>query len=104
MRILHVIGTLDPAAGGPSEVVRLLIQYGPEDLEAEVVTLDDPNAPFLRGLPFPVHALGPVGSTFGYTPRLRPWLEMNRNRFDGVVVHGLWQYITYSVWKAMCGR
>src|SRR5437868_1151350 len=104
MRILHVIGTLDPAAGGPSEVVRVLIQYGPADSSAEVATLDDPQARFLRELPFPVHALGPVKSIFGYTPKLLPWLEANHSRFDGMVVHGLWQYTGYAVWKAMRGR
>jgi glycosyltransferase involved in cell wall biosynthesis len=74
------------------------------DCTAEVVTLDDPQAEFVRGLPFPVHPLGPVRSTYGYIPKLVPWLKANRDRFDGVIVHGLWQYITYAVWKTMRGR
>lgn len=104
MRILHVIGTVDPAAGGPSEVVRVLVQFPPAGTEAEVVTLDDPRAEFLKKAGYPVHALGPVQSTYGYTPKLVPWLEANRERFDCVVVHGLWQYCTRAVHKAMRGR
>src|SRR5438874_10367499 len=104
MRILHVIGTVDPAAGGPSEVVRVLVQFRAAGSDAEVVTLDDPQAEFVYRAQFPVHALGPVSSTYGYTPKLLPWLEANRGRFDGVVVHGLWQYCTRAVHKAMRGR
>jgi hypothetical protein len=37
MRILHIISALDPAAGGPAEVVRVLMEYGPEGCEQEVV-------------------------------------------------------------------
>ena len=30
MRILHIIGTLDPKFGGPTESVRMLLSYGPQ--------------------------------------------------------------------------
>jgi glycosyltransferase involved in cell wall biosynthesis len=29
---------------------------------------------------------------YGYSRRLRPWLERATRRFDAVIVHGLWQY------------
>ncbi|RXH56006.1 Glycosyltransferase [Granulicella sibirica] len=92
MRILHVIGTLNPAAGGPTESVRMLLGYRDLGYEGEVVTLDDPGAPFLQDLPFRVHALGPQTSVYGFNRKLLPWLRENRDRFDGVVVNGLWQY------------
>jgi glycosyltransferase involved in cell wall biosynthesis len=104
MRILHVISLLDPAMGGPTEVVRVLLTHGPADYEQEVVSLDDPAAPFLRELPFPVHALGPMGSVYGRNRKLIPWLIANRDRFDGVIVHGMWQYTGYAVWRTMAGR
>jgi glycosyltransferase involved in cell wall biosynthesis len=104
MRILHVIPTLDPATGGPTEVVRVLLNYGPEDYQQEVVTLDDPGAGFLCEIEFPVHALGPRTSVYGRNRMLIPWLEANRGRFDGVMVHGMWQYTGYSVWRTMGGR
>lgn len=109
MRILHMIGTLNPEAGGPPEVVKVLVQNAPEGYSFELVTLDDPGAAFLSeargwGGGAEVHAMGPVGSTYGYTGRLGPWLRANRGRFDGVVVHGLWQYCGLAVWRAMGGR
>ncbi len=104
MRILHVISSLDPAAGGTSEVVRMLLHYGPEGYAQEVVALDDPQAPFLREMAFPVHALGPRNSVYSRTSQLIPWLRANGERFDGVVVHGMWQYPGYAVWRTMRGR
>jgi glycosyltransferase involved in cell wall biosynthesis len=104
MRILHIITTLDPAAGGVTETVHVLLAHGPSDYAGEVVTLDDPAAPFLRDLPFSVHALGPQTSTYGYTPKLLPWLRTNRHRFDGVLLHGLWQYTNRAAWKAFRGK
>jgi glycosyltransferase involved in cell wall biosynthesis len=104
MHILHIIGTLDPAAGGPAETAIALLRYAPKNCTGEVVTLDDPAAAFLGEFPFPIHALGPQRSVYGYTPKLMPWLKENRGRFDGVVVHGLWQYLGISAMRAMRGR
>lgn len=104
MRILHIIGTMDPRAGGPTESVRTLLEYGPAGYTGEVVTLDDPSATFLKGYDFPVHAMGPTRATFGYAPKLLKWLEANRDRFDGVMVNGLWQYCSYAAWKVFAGK
>ncbi len=103
-RILHIIGTLDPAAGGPSESVRVLLSFGPIGYTGEVVTLDSPGDAFLQDIPFPVHALGPVDTTYGYNPRLYRWLRENRHRFDGVVVNGLWVYCGLATWLALRGN
>ena len=91
MRILHVIPSLDPATGGPVEVVRTLLNYGPADDSQEIATLDDPLAPFLGEYIAPVHALGPRSSSYGRTPRLLDWLHTNATHFDGVILHGMWQ-------------
>jgi glycosyltransferase involved in cell wall biosynthesis len=104
MRILQVIGTVDPKAGGPSEAVRALVHFRPVGYEVEVVCLDDPAAEFLKDIPCPVHALGKPVSGLGYNARLLPWLRANRDRFDGVMVNGLWQYCGYATWRAMRGR
>jgi glycosyltransferase involved in cell wall biosynthesis len=95
---------MDPKFGGTAEAVRMLLRYAPSGVASELMTLDDPQAPFLHELGCTVYALGPVGSTYGYSPQLIPWLEANRDRFDGVVVHGLWQYCTNAVHKAMHGH
>ena len=104
MRILHIIGTLNPEAGGPTESVRVLLSYGPIGYTGEVVTLDPPDAPYLAVVPFPVHALGPIRTTYGFNAKLLPWLMANRHRFDGVVVNGLWQYCGLAAWWALAGN
>ena len=96
MRLLHIIGTMSPEAGGPTESVRSLITYGPPGYIAEIVTLDDPGSPFLTRYPFPVHPLGPIHSVYGFNTKLIPWLRANGDRFDGVIVNGLWQFCGFS--------
>jgi len=104
MRILHIISSLDPRFGGTTAAVRMLLEHGPEGYSQEVATLDDPSEAFLRDLNFPVVALGPATSGYCRSSKLMPWLKANRDRFDGVVVHGMWQYPGYAVWRTMGGR
>lgn len=104
MRILHIIATLNPASGGPAQSVRTLMGYAAIGYHGEAVTLDDPAAPFLKDLPFPVHALGPVSLTYAYSPRLIPWLKANHPRFDGIIVNGLWNFCGLAAWQALAGR
>ncbi|MGA7157527.1 MAG: glycosyltransferase [Acidobacteriaceae bacterium] len=103
MRILHIVGSINPAAGGPTEAIRMIIRYRPPGYEAEVATLDSPDAPFLKEFPFHVHALG-KRRKYWYSPKLVPWLRANRDRFDGVVVHGLWEYTGLAALLAVAGH
>lgn len=108
MNLLHVIGTMDPRWGGPVEGVRqssvALARMGHRD---EIVTLDRPDRPWLTEYPMacPVHPLGqgPSLGKYAYTPRLVPWLREHANRFDVVIVHGVWQYQSLGVWRALKG-
>jgi glycosyltransferase involved in cell wall biosynthesis len=92
MRILHIVGSINPAAGGPTEAIRMIIGYRPPGYEAEVVTLDSPDAAYTKDFPFIVHPLGNRRRKSWYSSRLIPWLRANRDRFDGVIVHGLWEF------------
>ncbi|HLI78046.1 MAG TPA: glycosyltransferase, partial [Acidobacteriaceae bacterium] len=103
MNILHIVGTINPAAGGPTAAIRMLVRYAPDGYTAELATLDDPAAPFLADLPFPVHALGRPKKSW-YSPRFLPWLRANRHRFDGIIVHGLWEYTGLGAMLAFAGR
>ena len=103
MRILHIVGSINPAAGGPTEAIRMIIRYRPPGYEAEVATLDSPDAPFLNEFPFKVHSLGNRKKSW-YSPRLIPWLEANRHRFDGVIVHGLWEFTGLAALIAVARR
>ncbi len=96
---------MDPSGGGPAQAVRSLADgYIREGHSVEAVTLDLPDAAFIADLPFPVHALGPSLGVYGYNRKLLPWLKSNIDRFDGIVVGGLWQYHSIALWMAAHGR
>jgi glycosyltransferase involved in cell wall biosynthesis len=101
MKLLHVIGSMDPRTGGPCQVIR---NGAPRLLEqghaVEVVCLNDPRSDFVGGDAFPVHALGQGRGSWNFHPALRPWLHEHLRQFDAVILHGLWQYHEYASWNA----
>lgn len=103
MKILEVIRTVDPAYGGPVEVVRQLSGVMQAELGAtvEAATLDDPEADFVANFPIKVHALGPGKGTYGHSPLFVPWMEKHAAEFDAIVVNGIWQYQSLGTYKAL---
>jgi glycosyltransferase involved in cell wall biosynthesis len=102
MRILHVIGSMDPASGGPCQGIRNLNQISIlQNVHREVVCLDRPNSMFIGSDIFAVHALGPGKSPWQYSSKLIPWLLKNLMRFDVVIVNGIWLYHEYAVIKSL---
>jgi glycosyltransferase involved in cell wall biosynthesis len=101
MKILHVIGSMNPHTGGPCQTIR---NFAPWFIEQgntlEVVCLDNPNSDYLAGETFCIHALGQGRGSWNYHPALLPWLEKNLSRFDVVILNGLWQFQGYALWKA----
>lgn len=102
LRLLQVAGTLDPAYGGPcvvvNELTRSLTDMGHS---VDVVTLDSPSAKWLAQVPGHPYALGPSRGRYGYSPRLRGWLEQHVADYDACTVHGIWQYQSQAV-RAAC--
>lgn len=100
--VLHVTAGMDPQQGGVCKAVRMIIA-GLDKLgvRSEVASLDSPDASYLSGDLFPVHALGPGKGRWLYSNKLMPWLNKNISSFDAVIVHGLWLYTSYAVEKAL---
>ncbi|HSV71760.1 MAG TPA: glycosyltransferase [Methylibium sp.] len=104
MRLLNVIRSVDPVRGGPAEGLRQsVVATRALGHCEEVLTLDAPGDAWLRDFPAPLHALGPVASTYGRSAALLPWLRAHRERYDAVIVHGLWQYPGLAVRRALHG-
>lgn len=102
MRLLHVISSTNPALGGPIEGIQQLSRSMAESgVDVEIVCSDSPAAPWLASSALPVHALGPDSLTYSYNPRLQPWLRKNADRYDAVIVNGLWQYHGLATWRAL---
>lgn len=104
MKILRSIRSVNPAIGGPVESVRQssveLIRRGHV---IEVASLDGPTDPWVASYPTKVHALGPGQGKYGYASNFTPWIREHRTSFDAVIIHGVWQYNSYGVWRALHG-
>jgi glycosyltransferase involved in cell wall biosynthesis len=102
MKILRCIHSLDPAIGGPLESIKQSsIVLARRGHEVEVISLDAPDDRCVKEFPATVHALGPGRWGYGYSPRLVPWLKEHRACYDAVVLHGIWQYNSFDVWRAL---
>ncbi|QQX89586.1 glycosyltransferase (plasmid) [Cupriavidus necator] len=102
MKILQLLPSLDPRQGGPAECVRQsAVALAAQGHRVEVLTLDAPDAPWLRDAGLPVHALGPVRGGYRYCPALLPWLREHAQGFDAVIVNGLWQHHGFAAWQAL---
>jgi glycosyltransferase involved in cell wall biosynthesis len=101
MKLLHVIGSMNPDTGGPCQMIR---SFAPWFLEQghllEVVCLNDRDAAFLKSEPFPVHALGQGRGGWNHSPGMTPWFKKHLREFDAVILNGLWQFQGYSLWRA----
>lgn len=105
MRILHVIPSIHPEAGGTVEGVKQLCsQYPALSIQAEIACCDAPGSEWLKDSRLPaVHALGPGKGKYAYTPALLAWLKTHRKQYDAVIVDGLWQYPGQAVHRALAG-
>ncbi|MDB5119062.1 MAG: group 1 glycosyl transferase [Sphingobacteriales bacterium] len=102
MNLLHVVARMDPKLGGVGEAVKQitngLVGYG---VNNEVVSLDNPEKELSAHDSVSLHPLGPGVGPWCYNSKLLPWLLANLNRFDAVIVHGLWLYPSHAVRKVV---
>lgn len=95
-----MVQTLDVRTGGVARAVILLSEALAKAGHAvEIVTLQSAA----DGSSLPVHALGTGAAGYGYAPKVLPWLRANRERFDAVIVNGMWQYPGLATWRALGG-
>lgn len=101
-RILHSITSVNPAGGGPIEGLQQLAAINVRrGHTVEIVSLDDPDSPWVKASPLPCHAVGPSISSYHYSQRLVPWLRQHHHEYDVVIVNGIWQYSSFAVWRAL---
>jgi glycosyltransferase involved in cell wall biosynthesis len=105
MRLLHMVHTLNPERGGPSESVRMFVlAHQRAGNQVEVATLDGRNEAFRDRVDCDVHPCGPGRTTYGYSSPLEHWLRANFARFDGVIVNGVWQFHGLVARRVLAGR
>jgi glycosyltransferase involved in cell wall biosynthesis len=93
MKILRIISSMNPRAGGPSEGIRrLAVHMQASGHVTECLTADAPDAEWLAGQPLTIHALGPAWSSYAYCPVMTDWLRSHAHEYEAIIVSGLWQY------------
>lgn len=102
MKILRVITSMNPKVGGPCQGIRNIVPYLQElGVDNEVVSLDDPNDDFEMDDLFPIFKLGKGKTGYQYNSKLVSWLVKNGRNYNVIIVHGLWQYPNFAVYKAI---
>jgi glycosyltransferase involved in cell wall biosynthesis len=102
LKILHVLPTLNPNYGGPTEGVRQNALYMPTiGHSVEVVTLDSVEQAASFGFLGTVHAMGPARGGYRFSWRLVRWIREHAHRFDAVVINGIWQFNCFGTWLGL---
>ena len=92
--------TLNPETGGVARAVTSLSKgLQQHSVQTEIVALDRSDSPWLREQRVAVHALGEGLTSYRYSRALSSWLRKNGDKFDCVVVHGIWQHHSFAVWQ-----
>jgi len=100
LKILRIIDSMSPAIGGPSEGIRNIIpEMAKHSITNEVVCFDGPLEPFIKESTFKIHALGKGYSKWSYNKLFENWLEKNYTNYNLIIIHGLWLYQTYAVYR-----
>ena len=102
MKILHVISTMNPDFGGPVENIKLYCRkYQKFKSTGEVICSDSPFSMWRSKKNLPrVYFLGPGYFNYSLNLNLDKWLNRNLNKYDFVIINGLWQYHSYATYKA----
>ena len=102
MKIIHVTSGMDPKAGGVSQAIRTMIK-GLSNLGVnnEVVCMGNmPEQGLAEADNFTIHYVGPGKTGWQFNTKMLEWLKLNTTAYDIVLVHGLWLYHSYAVYRA----
>jgi glycosyltransferase involved in cell wall biosynthesis len=114
VKILHVIGSVDPRGGGTTNHVFSTAEvWSRHGHECHILCLDSPNSSCVLRSPQVIFAIGPQRThhelarrilpflRYGYTPKLVKWLNKYAQNYDAIILNGLWNYTSYGSWLAL---
>ena len=100
MKILQIVQTLDPRGGGVASAVRALsCGLARRGHKIDIVTLDEPNAFPNEDVDLTIHALGHGLTSYRYSSVFAKWLAAHGNKFDRVIINGIWQHQSFATWR-----
>jgi len=105
MGILHLIDSLDPAAGGPVAFVRAVARaHAAMGHRVCAALLTRAEGPAPEGLEIVAAGLKERFGGYGFRAGFVAWLRREARRHDAIFVHGLWQYHGAAAWLALSPR
>ncbi|SFZ94034.1 Glycosyltransferase involved in cell wall bisynthesis [Flaviramulus basaltis] len=101
-KILRVISSMNPKGGGPCQGIRNSIpELQKLGIQNDVVCLDASDSDYLEKDDFNIYAIGTSKGPWAYNENLIPWLVENALNYKAIIIHGLWQFNSYAVYKAV---
>lgn len=100
MKLLSVVSSMDPTNGGIAQGIRNNVPHWEEHgIASSIVTSDSLHHAFVKQ--DKIIALGPGKTGWGYSKNLKEWMYEHIGSYTVIVVHGLWLYNNYVLYKAM---
>ena len=104
LKILQLVHTLDPSVGGvATSVLALSRELARRGHKIDIVVVDDLPAGWTKDVDLTVHPLGAGLTSYRYSKALMPWLRKYGGDFDRVIVHGIWQYLSFAACRRYAG-
>jgi len=97
-KILKIISSIDPSYGGPSRgVINTSIHLSKRGYLVDIVTIDKHkfNFDLSKNIRF-INFKNYFGINYRFSIDFFLWLYKNRNKYQIIVVHGLWQFQTLA--------
>ncbi|GEC72337.1 Glycosyltransferase involved in cell wall bisynthesis [Flavobacterium flevense] len=93
---------MSPLSGGTSQAIRNIIpNLESLNVKNDVVCLDAKDQDYGLKDNFNVYKIGKGKTSYQYSPLLTDWFLKKLQYYDVVVVHGIWQYANYGIYKAI---
>lgn len=95
IKILRIIGTLDPEYGGPAKaIIDHSIALSKEGFDVTILTSDNKKNKYYKGNEITIKNIGPALGNYKFNLNLYFWLNKNKSKYNFFFIHGLWQFNT----------
>ncbi len=98
MKVLHIIPSMNPKFGGPSQGIRNY-EYGlrGKNVERHIVCFDNiEDVKSWDNSTLIIHPLGESKNVWKYNKKFATWLTTNVENYDAIIINGLWLYHSYK--------
>lgn len=98
MKILRVVGSMNPHDGGVVEAINQgLREFNNDDYTMEVLCFDNVTSPWVNNEKYSkIHALGKGITAYNFNLKFISWLIKNARNYDLVIIDGLWQFYSFG--------